>query len=275
MIESASRLKLRNNNLVIETVDGNQEVSLTQIDSIIVDTRQCIISVPILVVLSENYINLVLSNNHHQPVLIYRKNCLINQFSWDDEIKERLWQLIVQSKMQNQIRLSGLDGFNISNSVTDSDEALLAKKYFRKVFGQDFRRDFVTGIINEALNYGYGVFTARLAMEIASHGYDCVIGVHHHSSENSLNFASDLVEPWRFVVDNYVSRHQANEFNQLYRQNLVDLLNLPIIYNSTKYQTVVIAMQEYVNDCLVMLNGNKTMSKIEVKFVDNATISHV
>ena len=39
--------------------------------------------------------------------------------------------------------------------VADSDEALLAKRYFHMLFGDAFRRDFKTGDINSALNYGF------------------------------------------------------------------------------------------------------------------------
>lgn len=229
VVESACRLKLRNNSVVIETVDGNQELALNQVNSLVISSRQCIISTDLLVALRQFHVNLVLIDKHHQPVDLYQRDRLIDQF----------------------------------------------KQYFHKMFGKDFRRDFTTGLVNSALNYGYMVFTSRLATEIKSHGYTNVLGIHHHSDNNDLNLACDLVEPFRMIVDNYVINHQTGSFDRLYRQDLIDLLNLPIMYNGKHYESVVNAMQYYVDDCFLVLSGNQNLDRIEVKLCDNETICHV
>lgn len=275
VIESACRLKLRNNSVVIETVDGNQELALNQVNSLVISSRQCIISTDLLVALRQFHVNLVLIDKHHQPVDLYQRDRLIDQFSWSDYVKSNLWQLIVKSKMQNQIELSKLSDFEIPETVTDSSEALLARQYFHKIFGKDFRRDFETGIVNSALNYGYMILTSRLATEIKSHGYTNVLGIHHHNDNNNLNLACDFVEPFRMIVDQYVMNHQQDQFDRLYCQNLIDLLNLPIMYNGKRYETVVNAMQYYVDDCLGVLSANQNLDKIEVNLCDNETICHV
>lgn len=275
VVESACRLKLRNNSVVIETVDGNQELALDQINSLVISSRQCIISTDLLVALQQFHVNLVLVNKRHQPVDLYQRDRLIDQFNWFDDFKSNLWQLIVKSKMRNQMELAGLSDFEIPEMVTDSNEALLAKQYFHKMFGKDFRRDFTTGLVNSALNYGYMVFTSRLATEIKSHGYTNVLGIHHHSDNNDLNLACDLVEPFRIIVDDYVMNHQTGSFDRLYRQDLIDLLNLPIMYNGKHYETVINAMQYYVDDCFAVLSGDQNLDRIEVKLCDNETICHV
>ena len=275
VIESACRLKLRNNSIVIETVDGNQELALDQINSLVISSRQCIISTDLLVALYQFHVNLVLIDKHHQPVSLYQRDRLVDQFNWSDDIKNYLWQSIVKSKMINQITLADLSDFEIPEIVIDSNEALLAKRYFHKMFGRDFRRDFETGIVNSALNYGYMILISRLATEIKSHGYTNVLGIHHHSDNNDLNLACDLVEPFRMIVDNYVVKYQKDQFDRLYRQNLIDLLNLPIMYNGKRYETVVNAMQYYVDDCLGVLSANQNLDRIEVKLCDNETICHV
>lgn len=275
VIESACRLKLRNNSVVIETVDGNQELALDQINSLVISSRQCIISTDLLVALQQFHVNLVLIDKHHQPVSLYQRDRLVDQFNWSDDSKNYLWQSIVKSKMRNQIELAGFSDFEIPEVVIDSNEALLAKQYFHIIFGKDFRRDFTTGLVNSALNYGYMVFTSRLAVEIKSHGYANVLGIHHHSDNNDLNLACDFVEPFRMIVDNYVVKHQKDQFDRLYRQQLIDLLNLPIMYNGKRYETVVNAMQYYVDDCFAVLSGDQNLDRIEVKLCDNETICHV
>lgn len=275
VIESVCRLKLRNNSVVIETVDSNQELALDQVNSLVISSRQCIISTDLLVALQQFHVNLVLIDKHHQPVDLYQRDRLIDQFNWSDDVKTKLWQLIVTSKMRNQIELAGLSDFEIPETVMDSSEALLAKQYFHKMFGKDFRRDFETGGVNLALNYGYMILTSRLATEIKSHVYTNVLGIHHRSDNNDLNLACDLVEPFRMIVDSYVVKHQKDQFDRLYRQQLIDLLNFPIIYNNKHYETVVNAMQYYVDDCLGVLSANQNLDKIEVNLCDNEIIHHV
>lgn len=274
VIQSACRIKLRNHNLLFESVDGVSEISLNQLNSLVIDTKQCLISQPALVALNQANITLVLTDDHHQPVASFQQDALLRQFAWKDKNINELWQVIIHAKMRHQIDLACLD-YQIPVMVSDSDEALLAKRYFHTLFGDDFRRDFKTGDVNSALNYGYMLLTSRLATEIAAHGYSPAIGIHHHSNSNPMNLACDFVEPWRIVVDQYVDQHQHEVFNALYRQNLVDLLNLPISYNGTNYETVLNALQAYVNNCLKVLNGDLLAKRIEVQLLDHATISHV
>lgn len=275
VIESACQIKLRNNCLLIITTDSQQEVALNQVNSLVIETKQCIISVSALVAIQQFNINLVLINQYHQPVIKQEQDTLLRQFKWKLLIKEQLWQEIVKAKMQNQINLANIINYSMPVKISDADEAQLAKIYFHKLFGNDFHRDFQTGDINKELNYGYSIFTSRITVEIASHGYTNVLGIHHHNDLNKLNLACDLVEPFRFIVDNYVFKHQKEIFDQLYRQNLVDLLNLPISYNRRRYQTTILAIQQYVNDCLGILNQYQNLQKIEVKLCDYATIDHV
>lgn len=275
VIESACRIKLRNNNLLIETTDGTQELPLEQTNSIVIDTKQCIVTVSALVAIQQFHVNLVLEDKHHQPVAFQQPDRVAEQFHWDNNLRANLWQMIVRAKMTNQVSLAELTDYFIPAKITDSDEAQLAKLYFHRLFGTDFRRDFSTGTVNAALNYGYSILTSKVAVNIAAHGYSNAIGIHHHSDENALNLACDFVEPWRVVIDQYVVKHQKDQFDSLYRQNLVDLLNLPVVYQGKQYQTVVNAIQQYVDDCFAYLIDDLSVSKIEVKLCDHALVNHV
>lgn len=275
VIESACRIKLRNNNLLIETTDGTQELPLEQTNSIVIDTKQCIITVSALVAIQQFHVNLVLEDKHYQPVAFQQPDRVAEQFHWDNNLRANLWQMIVRAKMTNQVSLAKLTDYFIPAKITDSDEAQLAKLYFHHLFGTDFRRDFSTGTVNVALNYGYSILTSKVAVNIVAHGYSNVLGIHHHSDDNSLNLACDFVEPWRLIIDQYVVKHQKDQFDSLYRQNLVDLLNLPVVYQGKQYQTVVNAIQQYVDDCFAYLIDDLSVSRIEVKLCDHALINHV
>lgn len=104
--------------------------------------------------LNQAKVTLVLTDDHHQPATSFQQDALLKQFAWKDKNIKELWQAIIHAKMCHQIDVACLD-YQIPAVISDSDEALLAKRYFHNLFGDDFRRDFKTGDINSALNYGF------------------------------------------------------------------------------------------------------------------------
>ena len=62
-------------------------------------------------------------------------------------------------------------------------------------------------IINSALNYGYAIVRGLIARSIICYGLEPSIGVFHHSELNNYNLADDMIEPFRPLVDLYVSQH--------------------------------------------------------------------
>lgn len=79
--------------------------------------------------------------------------------------------------------------------------------------------------INSALNYGYAIFLSSVNREIVSNGYITQIGIFHDNMFNDFNLGSDLVEPLRIIVDEYVYTHQPEEFGHNEKMELIDLLN--------------------------------------------------
>ena len=69
IITNPAKLSLRNDSIVIKTVDDNQEQALNQLSTLVVDMDQCIITAPLLSALNSNYVNLVITNRHHLPTL--------------------------------------------------------------------------------------------------------------------------------------------------------------------------------------------------------------
>ena len=57
--------------------------------------------------------------------------------------------------------------------------------------------------INAALNYGYSLIL-RLSTKKLFQGYLTQLGLHHHGSFNPFNFSSDLMEPYRPLIDRWV-----------------------------------------------------------------------
>lgn len=62
-------------------------------------------------------------------------------------------------------------------------------------------------VINSALNYGYAIVRGLIARSIVCYGLEPSIGVFHHSELNNFNLADDMIEPFRPLVDLYVSQN--------------------------------------------------------------------
>lgn len=85
-------------------------------------------------------------------------------------------------------------------------EAKAAAYYFRCMYGLGFSRGN-DHIINSTLNYGYAIIRGMIARSIICYGLEPSIGIFHHSELNNYNLADDMIEPFRPLVDLYVSSH--------------------------------------------------------------------
>lgn len=132
-------------------------------------------------------------------------------------LQKRLWQQVVIQKIRNQalcLQLLELDGheelLRMCKEVQSGDrthvEAKAAAYYFRCMYGLGFSRGN-DHIINSALNYGYAIIRGMIARSIICYGLEPSIGIFHHSELNNYNLADDMIEPFRPLVDLYVSSH--------------------------------------------------------------------
>ena len=142
---------------------------------------------------------------------------LKSQMEAGKPLQKRLWQQIVVQKIKNQalcLKLTEKDGseelLKMCKEVQSGDrthvEAKAAAFYFRSMYGLWFSRGN-DHIINSALNYGYAVIRGMIARSIVCYGLEPSIGVFHCSELNSYNLADDMIEPFRPLVDLYVSTH--------------------------------------------------------------------
>ncbi len=128
--------------------------------------------------------------------------------------RKRIWQRIVQAKIEGQARaLEELDGGDsgigrLVATVRSGDagnvEGDAARRYWRAMFGPNFRRSRDGGAPNPALNYGYSILRAVVARAICGAGLHPCVGIQHHHRSNPFCLADDLMEPFRPVVDRAV-----------------------------------------------------------------------
>ncbi len=139
-------------------------------------------------------------------------------------LKKRLWQQVVHAKVGAQARLLlelrsntfGLDALaeKVRSGDPDNIEAQAARRYWSLLFDDpDFIRDRDAPGANHLLNYGYAILRAVVARAICAAGLHPSLGLHHHNKYDSFCLASDLMEPFRPIVDRAVVQH-CIEFGQ-------------------------------------------------------------
>ena len=68
--------------------------------------------------------------------------------------------------------------------------------------------------INAALNYGYGIILSTFNREIVSNGYITQLRLFHDNMFNQFNLGSDLMEPFRILVDRKVYEMKPEKFEK-------------------------------------------------------------
>lgn len=223
-IDSNVKLHIKNQQLIL---DNGDEISipLEDINCILIENQTVTLSTYFLQKIADCGIALYVCDEKHLPnavVLPMVKHSrhfkiLKNQISAGKPLQKRLWQQIVIQKIKNQalcLRLLGKEEANklmhMTKEVQSGDrthvEAKAAAFYFRALYGLGFSRGD-DHIINSALNYGYAIVRGMIARSIVCYGLEPSIGVFHHSELNNYNLADDMIEPFRPLVDLYVSRN--------------------------------------------------------------------
>ena len=195
---------------------------------------------------------------------------MMSQAKWSDERKAFLWKAIIQQKILNQAGTICKISKNAAQQIAAFSEAVTlgdatnreghaAKVYFNRVFGKDFSRDLKSDR-NAALNYGYALILSCFNKEITARGYATQLGVHHHNAYNTFNLASDLMEPFRFLVDEVVLQQGDRAFDKDYKHELLNILNLEICY---QHQSMFVstAIARFVRNSTDYLDGRMEWSE--------------
>ncbi|MBQ7460122.1 MAG: type II CRISPR-associated endonuclease Cas1 [Oscillospiraceae bacterium] len=186
------------------------------------------------------------------------------QISWQDEIKAEVWREIITEKIRKQadflgelekqreadLLLSYLDQVELLDASNREGHA--AKVYFNALFGMSFTRS-AENAVNAALNYGYTILLSAFNREVAANGYLTQLGIFHSNMFNHFNLSSDLMEPFRILVDREVRGMCVTEFDKSVKYYLWRLLEKPVIIGGTK-QTVLNAIKVYTRSVLDALN---------------------
>ena len=188
-----------------------------------------------------------------------------NQIQWSRNSKDAVWTEIVTEKIRKQKKLLEYQGKEESKLLDSylqeikwndetNREGHAAKVYFNALFGLDFTRT-TDCPVNSALNYGYSIILSAFTREITANGYITQLGLFHDNMFNQFNLASDLMEPFRVLVDKEVLEMKFEEFEVDEKRRLVNILNHEVVIDG-KVQYVNNAVKIYCKSVFDALNEN-------------------
>lgn len=281
VVTQHAKVSLMTGNLVIQTDTERYHVPVSDVGVLLMQTMQAVITTAAIVALAEVQATIIFTGRDGQLSCTTSGNyanaqsaeLIRKQVDWRAQRVAQLWMRVVASKLQNQIQVAQfmnhdteqlqqeLDQLEL-NDVTNR-EAVVARRYFPLIFGSDFSRsDFSP--VNAALNYGYGIILSSIDQAIGVYGYQTCLGIHHARTDNAYNLGSDLMEPFRPLVDQWVARQHIRDFTPDVKYGLVDLLNVNLKFNGQ--QTILRnAIPKHVGNCLHYLGEETNQIKIEVE----------
>lgn len=210
------------------TVNADREeiarIPLDDIGMVVANAHGITYSNNLLVALAERGAGLVLCGRNHAPVAWLwpaaghhaQTARMETQIKSPRPLAKHLWQALVHAKVLQQAAVLEIAGqpaggvAALARKVRSGDpknvEAQAARRYWPLLMGDDFRRDVNAQGANALLNYGYTVLRAATARAIMGAGLHPSLGVHHRTRTDAFCLASDLMEPFRPVVDLAVHR---------------------------------------------------------------------
>ncbi len=251
--------------------DATHTIHLSEINTLVIDSTAVNITTYLICELNKNKIKIIFCDENSNPiseVLPYygshnTSKRVFEQVDWNEDIKIEVWTEVIKNKLMNQrdfmfkyklINSEIIEKYIHEIKIGDETnrEGLGAKVYFRSLFGDEFSREKCSDI-NIALNYGYTIILSAFNKEIVSKGYITQLGFKHKNQFNCFNLSSDLMEPFRCVVDEVVYNNKDKKLNHDYKMQLVDILNKTVKFNN-KEVYVSNAIKLYVNSVFNAIN---------------------
>lgn len=253
VISKRSKLDYKMGSLVVRSEDEEKRIFLDDISVLMCETTAISITAYLLAELTARKIKVIFCDNKHNPaselVPIYgsyvSSGRIREQIAWTENAKAKVWQQIITHKILNQAKVLQKAGQNdksaqliaYASQVTPGDktnrEGHAAKVYFNSLFGLDFYRD-ASDIRNAILNYGYTILLSCFNREIAASGYLTQLGIWHDNAENPFNLGSDLMEPYRPVIDWFAYEHSYfTSFEKEEKLQVLNLLNSKVRIDNT------------------------------------------
>ncbi|MBC1423561.1 type II CRISPR-associated endonuclease Cas1 [Listeria seeligeri] len=274
VVNSHSKLSYKNQHLVFKSANQHEMIHLSEIDVLILETTDITLTTMLINCLVAENILILFCDDKRLPIgkvlPFYGRHDsslqLSKQLEWKSELKAEIWTEIISQKILNQSTfLSMLDydekadaliNLHATLAVFDptNREGHAARIYFNQLFGNDFTREQENNV-NSGLNYGYSFLLSVFAREIVKSGCMTQFGLKHSNQFNDFNLASDLMEPFRPLVDQIVYEKRNEDF-QVIKHSLFSLFTQQFDYNDQHMFLTNIA-SDYTKKIVKVLNEER------------------
>lgn len=270
VISKRAKLDLQLGYMVVRGEDITK-IALNEIAMVFIESTAVSLTTSLLAELSKRKVKVVFCDEKRNPsseLISYygshdTSNKVRKQIAWRNQTKEAVWTEIVTEKIRQQKELLECLGREEAKLLSQYIEQIVwndetnreghsAKVYFNAIFGLDFTRT-QDNLINAALNYGYSIILSAFNREIVANGYITQLGLFHDNMFNQFNLASDLMEPFRPLVDRRVIGMHFDVFEHEQKMQLIDILNQEVVIDG-KVQYVNNAIKIYCKSVFDALN---------------------
>lgn len=270
VISSSAKLDYHMGYMVVRK-EEEIKIHISEISNLIIESTAVSLTAALLCELTKKKIKVIFCDEKRNPsselVSYYGSHDtsakIRNQIDWTSETKSIMWTEIVREKILNQAR--HLDRWDLPeaymlydyiNEIEFADstnrEGHAAKVYFNALFGKDFTRT-EDNSINAALNYGYGILLSAFNREIVANGYITQIGLFHDNMFNQFNLGSDLMEPFRPLVDYIAKALSPQKFEREEKLEILRVLQKEVVI-ANRREVVNNAIKIYCKSVFDALN---------------------
>lgn len=274
VIHNTAKLDLKLSYLVVRSAMNTTKIHISEIAVLLVESTSVSLTARLLAELTRQKVKVVFCDEKRNPsselVSYYgshdTSNKVRTQIQWKTSVKEAVWTEIVREKIRQQMKFLSERGKEeeaklLSEYIQElqwydetNREGHAAKVYFNALFGMNFSRS-QENCINAALNYGYAIVLSAFNREIVANGYMTQLGLFHDNMFNQFNLGSDMMEPFRVLVDRTVCSMELHEFEHAEKMKIVDLLNQEVIMEG-KHYIIMNAIKRYVKSVFDALNDS-------------------
>lgn len=249
------------------------KIHISEIHTVIIETTAVSLTAALLAELVKHKVKVIFCDEKRNPsseLIPYygahdTSRKVRNQIAWSQDIKTAVWTEIVSEKIRNQMLVlqeyEKPEGQMLAGYIRELEfgdatnrEGHAAKVYFNALFGKDFSRS-ADNVTNAALNYGYSIILSAFTREIAINGFLTQLGLFHDNMFNPFNLASDLMEPFRTLVDRKVLKMRPRLFEREEKLELVNLMNSEVTINGRR-EFVANAIKIYTKSVFDALEDN-------------------
>lgn len=272
IVNTHSKLSYKNNHLIFKDATRTEMIHLSEVDILLLETTDIVLSTMLIKRLVDENILVIFCDDKRLPTAhlmpYYARHDsslqLSRQIDWEEAVKAEVWTHIISQKILNQsIYLSECGFIEKSQSVMNlyhslelfdpsNREGHSARIYFNTLFGKDFNRE-LDNEINTSLDYGYTLLLSMFAREVVLSGCMTQFGLKHANQFNQFNLASDIMEPFRPIIDQIVYENRNHSFVKIKRE-LFTIFSDTFQYNNKEmYLTNIVS--DYTKKVIKALNN--------------------